>query len=92
METALIFSGIVVSLFIELLKKKFNLSGLGTMAVVTGLAAGGSVAFYFLQKYGFLESFLQIMTVAGAFYAFILKNIKDSQPVVVVSSPKKKKK
>lgn len=78
METALIFSGIAVSLFIELLKKKFKLSGLGTMAVVIGLALGSSVAYYFLQKYGFLEAFLQIMTVAGAFYAFIIKNLKDS--------------
>lgn len=78
METTLIFSGIIVSLFIELLKKKFKLSGMGTMAVVTALSVGGSVAYYLLQKYGFLEAFLQIMTVAGAFYAFIIKNVKDS--------------
>lgn len=77
METTLIFSGILVSLFIELLKKKFELSGMGTMAVVAGLAIGSSAAYYFLQKYGFLEAFLQIMTVAGAFYAFIIKNVKD---------------
>ena len=78
METTLIFSGIAVSLFIQLLKKYLNLSGLGTMSVVAGLAFGSSVAYYFLQKYGFLEAFLQIMTVAGAFYAFIIKNVKDS--------------
>lgn len=78
METTLFFSGVLVSLFIELLKKKFNLSGLGTMTVLAGLAVGSSTAYYFLQKYGFLEAFLQIMTVAGAFYAFIIKNKKDN--------------
>ena len=79
MESTLIFSGIVVSLLVQYMKTSFNLATTGTLLLVSGLSLVGAGGYFMLQKYGMLDSFLQIMTVAGAFYTFILKNaLKDS--------------
>lgn len=86
METTLIFAGVVVSLIIEVLKKRFSLTGQSTMLVAAGVAALAAAGYFYLLKFGLLESFMQIATVAGAFYAFIIKNIRDNQTAVIAAS------
>lgn len=76
MESILVFSGMAVSLFIELLKTQFKLSGLETGFVVFILSLISAVVYYLLNMYGLLEAVIQILATAGAFYAFIVKNLK----------------
>lgn len=83
METTLIFAGVAVSLIIEVLKQRFSLSGQSTMLAAAGVASAAAIGYFYLLKFGLLESFMQIATVAGAFYAFIIKNIKDNQTAVI---------
>lgn len=76
MESALIFGGIAVSLLVEWVKTRFDLSTTSTMLTVVGLSLAGGAAYFFLNLYGLWESVLQILISAGAFYAFIIRNVK----------------
>ncbi len=76
MESALIFGGVAVSLLVEFIKSKLNLSTVQTMLLVVGLSLGGGAAFFFLEMYGLWPAALQIVVSAGAFYAFIIRNLK----------------
>lgn len=76
MESALIFTGIGVSLLVEFIKTKFNLSTTGNLALVAALSLVGAVAYFFFDKYGLMESVLQILATAGAFYAFIIRPVQ----------------
>lgn len=77
MEIALIFGGILVSLVVEFAKKKLKLNTAGTMAFVAALSLIGGVAYKVLLAYGLWEAFIGVVASAGAFYAFIIKNVKD---------------
>lgn len=77
METAIIFGGVLVSLVVEFAKKKLNLNTAGVMAFVAVLALAGGVAYKALLAYGMWEAFVGVLVSAGAFYAFIIKNVKD---------------
>lgn len=76
MESILVFSGIAVSLFIELMKSQFKISGLETGFVIFVLSLVAAVTYYLLNMYGLLEAVIQILATAGSFYAFIVKNLK----------------
>ena len=75
MESALIFGGVAVSLLVQFIKTKLNLGSTSAMSIVALLSLGGGVAFYFLQMFGLWEAVLQILVSAGAFYAFIIRNV-----------------
>jgi len=77
MEIALVFGGVLISLVIQLLKKRLALTSTGVMVTVVVLSLLGGVAYRYLLSYGLWESFIAVITSAGAFYAFILKNISD---------------
>ena len=76
MEPALLFVGVLVSLFVQFVKTTFKTTTLGTLLVVAVLAIIGSAAAYFLTEKGLYESALQILATAGAFYAFIIRVIE----------------
>lgn len=78
METALIFGGVLVSLVVQFIKNKANLNAAGVMLVVAGLSLAGGLAYQALLHYGYWEAFVQVLVSAGAFYAFIIKNVKDA--------------
>lgn len=82
MDIAIIFGGVLVSLIVELTKKKFNLNMAGTMVFVAVLSLVGGVAYKVLLAYGMWEAVIGVLAAAGAFYAFIIKNVKD-----IASSP-----
>lgn len=76
MELALLFGGVVVSLIVEMIKTKLGGSTSATMAVVVILSLLGGVIYTALTYFQLWEAFLGIIISAGAFYAFIIKNIK----------------
>jgi len=77
MEIALVFGGIAVSLLIEFVKNKLKLSAFGIMATVVVLSLLGGLAYQALLAFGYWEAFIGVVASAGAFYAFIIKNVKD---------------
>lgn len=68
--------GVVVSAVVQFVKKFFGTSPLVTVVTTVVLAVVGSVAVWTLNYYGYMEAFLQILTTAGAFYAFIVRNLE----------------
>lgn len=81
MEIALIFGGVLVSLIVELAKKKLKLNAGGIMLFVAVLSLFGGIAYKVLLAYGLWEAFIGVLVASGAFYAFIIKNVKDlSEP------------
>lgn len=86
MEIALIFGGILVSLVVEFAKNKLKLNTFGTMAFVAALSLIGGVAYKVLLAYGLWEAFIGVVASAGAFYAFIIKNVKDISASEIVNN------
>lgn len=78
MDIALIFGGVVVSLVVQFVKSYFKTNTAATMLVVVGLSLVGGVGYMALLHFGLWQSFLQVLVAAGAFYAFILKNVTDA--------------
>ena len=78
MEIALIFGGVVVSLIVQFAKTQLKLTPFGTMALVAALSLAGGFAYQALLAYGYWEAFIGVVASSGAFYAFIIKNVKDA--------------
>lgn len=76
MELALVFGGVIVSLIIEAIKKYFDGNTFATMTAVVILSLMGGALYTTLTHFGMWESFVGVFISAGAFYAFIIKNIK----------------
>jgi hypothetical protein len=76
--TALVFGGIVVSLLVQLIKKKTGTSNLGTLTAVVGLSILGGVAYEALMHYGLWQAAVSILTSAGAFYAFVIRSVSEN--------------
>lgn len=77
MELALVFGGVVVSLIIEAIKSHFGGSTTATMTAVVIFSLVGGIAYTLLTHFGLWESFIGVLISAGAFYAFIIKNVKS---------------
>jgi len=75
----LIFIGVIVSLLITFLKKfVFKNAGVtGSMLIVVLVSLMGAGIYTTLIHFGYWDAFLRIIAIAGAFYAYIIKNIKD---------------
>jgi len=80
MEIALLFGGVLVSLIVEVTKKKLNLNAGGVMVLVAILSLVGGFAYKAMLAYGLWEAFISVLVASGAFYAFIIKNVKDISP------------
>lgn len=77
MELALLLGGVIVSLIIEAVKGHFGGSTTATMIAVVVMSLVGGIAYTLLTHFGLWESFIGVLVSAGAFYAFIIKNIKE---------------
>lgn len=73
MELGLIFGGVIVSVIVQVLKK-WGTGALWNIVMVVALSIIGGAGMFLLKSWDLWNSFLQILTSAGAFYAFILKN------------------
>lgn len=70
-----VFLGVLVSLLVQGLKKLFGTSGWATLAAVVVLSLGGAVVYEFLVNSSYWDGFVRVFTSAGAFYAFIWRNL-----------------
>lgn len=77
MELIIFLAGAVVSLLSLVLKKYFKTKPIATLAIVLVLSLVGGFAVEYIKTAGYWNSLIQILTTAGAFYAFIIKNITD---------------
>lgn len=78
METgAIVFGGIIVSLIVQYIKNKMGTATTGTMLWVVGLSLLGGLAYSVLVHFGYWQSVVGVLTAAGAFYAFVIKNTKS---------------
>ena len=75
MTIALGFIGMAVSVFVQVIKVRYNFSKPQTLMLVAGISFVGAVAFKLLTHYGLWEAFWAIVVSAGAIYAFILKHV-----------------
>lgn len=81
MSGELIFAGVVISLIISGLQKVFGSGEYSTLAITVILAVVGAGGSMLLQKYGFTESFIQLLTTASTFYALIIRRF-DSDAAI----------
>jgi recombinational DNA repair protein (RecF pathway) len=79
MESGLLFLGVIVSLFIQWLKKNVGTTSLGTLVALAVVALAAATVVYYLKLYGFYETLLQILATAGAFYAFIIRLFEEDK-------------
>ena len=79
MSLGLIFAGVVISLLVQYLKQALDTTKQGTLAIMAIIAIVGAIIFSVLDIYGLTDSLLQMVTTAGAFYAFIIKNVDSNE-------------
>ena len=75
MNGELILIGAIVSLLGQYLKNKFGTTSTGSLLLIVSISIIAALIMYFVDMFGYTEAFLQILTTAGAFYAFIINNI-----------------
>lgn len=67
-----IILGAVVSVLIQLIKKYFDTSSWQSWGIAIVVSVAVAIIYTGLIKTGFWDSFLQILTVAGAVYSYII--------------------
>ena len=78
MEIALLFIGVVVSAIVQFIKTRWETKPLVTVFSTIGMAVFAAIGVWFLEYFGWMEAFMQIIMTAGAFYAFIIRNIEKT--------------
>lgn len=68
--------GVAVSLATELLKRIFGTSRLATIGIAFLLAIIGAIIYNTIVAFGGWDTFVRVLTAAGAFYAFIIKSFE----------------
>lgn len=69
--------GVFVALGVEWLKSKANISGAGTMFVLAIVAVVAAAVYVWLSQYtDFWPVLVQVLTIAGAFHNFIIRQVK----------------
>lgn len=71
--------GVLSSLLVEWLKSVFNVSGKWVVLIVAVVSLVAALIYKTLLFFGYWEAFLGILMTAGAFYAFIIKNIPSEE-------------
>jgi hypothetical protein len=80
----LVFMGVLVSLLVTAIKTVFKKDGkdpigtTGSLLIVATISLIGAATYVTLTHFGYWSAFWKIITIAGAFYAYILKNIIDA--------------
>jgi len=67
-----IILGVIVSLVAQTSKKVFGTSEYSTLATVAGLSVASAVGYHYLGSADLLGGLKEILTTAGAFYAFVI--------------------
>jgi hypothetical membrane protein len=79
MDTTLLFVGVLVSLLITFIKTKLwkTANVTGSILIVAAISLIGAGIYTALIHYGYWDAFWKIIVTAGAFYAYVTKNVKD---------------
>jgi len=80
------FVGIIVTLFVQWLKKKLKTDEYSTLVIVAFVSIIAATVYAILGGTEFWETLVRIVEVAGAIYAYIILRFKDieSPPIQVV--------
>lgn len=73
-----IIVGAVVSLLVQAIKKYVGTSEYWTLGAVLVISLAAAAVYTALVSAGLWESFVQIVIVAGAFYAYIISRFKNA--------------
>lgn len=72
-----IIIGSFVSLLVEAIKKRFGVTGWTTRFILLALAVVGAGVYTMLIKVGYWEVIAKVLITAGAFYAFVIRALKE---------------
>ncbi len=67
--------GVVVSIIVEVIKRYAGTNKIATLGIVLIVSLIGATGWYFIEQSPYLTNLLQILTVAGAFYGLIIRNV-----------------
>lgn len=70
--------GILASIIASFTKKYFSNNHWGRMAFVFGVCAIGAGAYVIYADTALFQTFMQILVVAGAWYAFVWKKVEEN--------------
>jgi hypothetical protein len=79
MEALLVLLGVLVSIVVQLIKKTFGPNMLGTYLAVIIFSLLGGALYYWIRSTAYWPAVFQILTFAGAFYTFILKQMDSTK-------------
>ena len=82
MVYAVLFSGVVVSLLVQAIKKYLGTSKLGSLVAVVAVSLGASAVWLLIKEKGLTDVFMNVVVGAGAFYAFIISVYEKSDEIV----------
>ena len=68
--------GVAVSILVQFLKNYLGTETMGTLLVVLIVSLFGAVFYVYVSPTDFWPTFVQIVTVAGGFYAYILQRFE----------------
>lgn len=69
--------GIAAGLLIQALKKVLGTNTFGTYVVVLGVSLAGAAVYVLFKDTAIWPVVIQIATVAGAFYAFVIRRFEE---------------
>lgn len=73
---SLVIVGAIVSLIVQVIKTKLGTSKMASLAAVIVLSLIGGAVYVTLKDTTYWQTILQILMAAGAFYAFIIKQLE----------------
>ena len=71
----IVILGVVVSIIAEIIKRYFSTNKLATLVVVLAMSIIAAVVYYFISQSAIFPTIIQILIIAGAFYAYLIRNI-----------------
>lgn len=74
---SLVIVGVIVSFIVQVIKLYLGTSKLWTLAAVIVLSLIGGGVYVALKDTAYVQTILQVLMAAGAFYTFIIKNFEN---------------
>ena len=76
----IMFAGIVATSLVQWLKHRWELNELGTLGLVAFIAFVGACIYTALEWFGFWQSFVGILMVAGTIYTYLIQRFETKVP------------
>lgn len=70
--------GSLISIFVNIIKKRLELKDAEVILFLAMVALLAALLYHLMASVGILKAFIEIMTTAGAFWAFLLKHLDKS--------------